>query len=119
MESSQSRVQVKILGEDYTILGDTDESTIRGLASMVDERMRELKSSLPTASIGRLAVLCAMNLADELHQLKNSETGFHPVMEEKTKKTHLSFGRGNHRRYLSLDDREKSPSQVFRQRVHS
>jgi cell division protein ZapA len=86
MDSVPSRVQVKILGEDYTILGDADESTIRGLASMVDERMRELKQSLPTASNSRLAVLCAMNLADELHQLKNSETGFHPVLEEKTKK---------------------------------
>lgn len=86
MENPASRVQVKILGEDYTILGDADEETIRSLATMVDERMRELKSAIPNASPTRLAVLCAMNLADELNQLRNSESASHPILEEKTKK---------------------------------
>lgn len=83
-----SRVNVKILGEDYTILGDADESTILSIAELVDERMKELKKSLPNAGNTRIAVLCAMNLADELHQLRNnpSDDSQYPILEEKTKK---------------------------------
>ncbi len=86
MESTPTRVQVRILGEDYTIVGDAEEATIRELARTVDERLRELKQALPNASTSRLAVLCAINLADELYQLKNSELSQGPVLEEKTRK---------------------------------
>jgi cell division protein ZapA len=89
MESSPSRVRVRILGEEYTIVGDADETTIRNLATMIDERMQELKQALPSASTSRLAVLCAINLADELNQLKLSisdQPSIPPAVLEKTKK---------------------------------
>lgn len=89
METSPSRVRVRILGEEYTIVGDAEETTIRNLAAMVDERMHELKQALPNASISRLAVLCAINLADELNQWKLSvhdQPSTQPAVLEKTKK---------------------------------
>jgi len=89
METSPSRVKVQILEEDYTILGETDQSTIVELAQMVDERCRELQSSLPSASKTRIAILCALNLADELYQSRNINQGSeptNPLLEEKTKK---------------------------------
>lgn len=89
METSPSRVKVRILEEDYTILGETDPSAILDLAKMVDERCRELQASLPSASKTRIAILCALNIADELHQARNLNEGsesYNPLMEEKTKK---------------------------------
>lgn len=85
METSQpSRVRVKILDEEFTVVGDAPEETIREIANIVDTRMKELKESYPNSPFGRLAVLCALNLADELHQTSNQM--IHPAIEEKTKK---------------------------------
>ncbi|MCG9876591.1 MAG: cell division protein ZapA [Leptospiraceae bacterium] len=89
METSPSRVKVRILEEDYTILGETDQTTIVEIARMVDERCKELQASLPSASKTRIAILCALNIADELHQAKNLNEGSepsNPLIEEKTKK---------------------------------
>jgi cell division protein ZapA len=87
MDSSSTRVSVRVFGEDYTILGEAEPSTILEIARMVDERLKELEQAMPQASRERLAVLCAMNLADELLQsLSLEKTSANPIAEEKTKK---------------------------------
>ena len=89
MEPAPSRVRVRILGDEYTIVGDADERTILALAETVEERMRELQNAMPQASKTKIAVLCAMNIADELAQWKLSvdiNPSEHPEIEEKTKK---------------------------------
>ncbi len=89
METSPSRVKVRILDEDYTIVGDAESSTILSIAQMVDEKCQELSSALPSASKTRIAILCALNMADELYQAKSSQENLvpvNPLIEEKTKK---------------------------------
>lgn len=64
-----TRVGVEIAGERYTIRGEAESGYIAEVARMVDERMRELQdSSASTVSRTRLAVLTAINIADELMQ---------------------------------------------------
>lgn len=89
METSPSRVKVRILDEDYTIVGDTEATTIVSIAQMVEDKCQELSYALPTASKTRIAILCALNIADELYQLKSSHENLesvNPLIEEKTKK---------------------------------
>jgi cell division protein ZapA len=89
METSPSRVKVRILDEDYTIVGDAEASTIASIAQMVEEKCQELSYALPTASKTRIAILCALNMADELYQAKFSNENLetvNPAIEEKTKK---------------------------------
>ena len=62
------RVPVDILGEDYVIRGEAEEGYIKEVGRLVDQRMCELKSKSPHLEIKRLAVLTAINLADELLQ---------------------------------------------------
>lgn len=83
------RVNARIQGDDYTIVGDTDPDYILRLAEVVDRKIRELHLGMPNASKLKLAVLAALNFADELEQTraKASETGTSsPEAEEKTKK---------------------------------
>jgi cell division protein ZapA len=66
-----SRVRVHIYGETCTVRGDgADPEYIAGLARLVDERMRELAAQSPSMTRARLALLVALNLADELMQEK-------------------------------------------------
>ena len=63
-----SHVPVDIFGESYVIRGEAEESYIKEVGRLVDQRMCELKSKSPHLEIKRLAVLTAINIADELLQ---------------------------------------------------
>ena len=59
------KVHVKIYGSEYTIAGDMPEEHIRKVAEYVDSKMREIGRELGSASASTLAVLAAINAADE------------------------------------------------------
>ena len=69
-------IPVEIFGRDYKIRGHADKNYIREMAKYVDDKMKELASSASLPSQDRLAILVALNIADELFQekAKSSET---------------------------------------------
>ena len=58
--------QVEIFGSTYVIRGGQEPEYLMELAAEVDRRMRELAGHVTNADPGRLAILAALNLADEL-----------------------------------------------------
>jgi cell division protein ZapA len=66
-------VNVSILDREYLVACRADErQALTQAAQLVDERMRELRAGARTASLDRIAVLVALNLANELLGVKNS-----------------------------------------------
>ena len=65
------RACVRIYGQDYTISGERDEETIREIAAYVDEKMREISKYFTGGAPGSLAVLAAVNIADEYFDAKS------------------------------------------------
>ena len=63
-----ARTTVDIFGEKYVVRGDESVEYIAEVARLVDDRMRELARASRGMSRSRLAVLAALNLADELMQ---------------------------------------------------
>jgi cell division protein ZapA len=63
-------VEVKILGQSYSIRTDEDEDYIRSIASYVDEKLKEIYSVAPNANQGKAAIMAAFGIADELFKLK-------------------------------------------------
>ncbi len=70
MENMGNRVKVRIYGQDYTIAGDRDEETIKEIAAYVDTKMKEIGRNFATNAQGSLAVLAAINVADEYFSAK-------------------------------------------------
>lgn len=64
-------VQVKIFGQTYGIKGVADAGYIKTLAAFVDERMSEVQKATGTVDSGRVAILAALNISDELHRLRD------------------------------------------------
>lgn len=65
------RIEVTIFGERYPVRADgAEEAYVRHVAARVDRRMRELARRMPQLDVARLAVLAALNLADELTRLE-------------------------------------------------
>ena len=59
-------VSVEILGQRYPIRSALATGYVHELAAYVDEKMRAAAESAPTSDTMRLALLAALNIADEL-----------------------------------------------------
>ena len=65
-EDRKESVRVNILGQDYLIKGDADEEYIQAVADYLDQKMRALAEGMAAKSHAKVAVLAALNIADEL-----------------------------------------------------
>ncbi|KPL03307.1 MAG: hypothetical protein AMJ90_03335 [candidate division Zixibacteria bacterium SM23_73_2] len=66
MEDKKQTVRVNIMGEEYPIKADADRSYILQVASYVDSKMQDVSNRISVHSPVKVAVLTAMNIADEL-----------------------------------------------------
>jgi cell division protein ZapA len=70
--SDDTSVRVEIFDQAYNLRG-TDPEYITRLAEYVDVKMRAVAQQTTTVDSLRLAVLAAINIADELHILKRRD----------------------------------------------
>jgi cell division protein ZapA len=61
---------VEILGREYRVRGVADDAYVRRVADYVDAKMREISRGATAPAADRVAILAAMNIADELFQLR-------------------------------------------------
>ena len=67
-------VEVEIFGQRYRLRGEGAEGYIKEVASFVDRKMREMAERTPSVSTLHIAILAALNIADEcLKSKKGSE----------------------------------------------
>ena len=69
-EQHKIRVSVDIYGQTYKMLGSETSGHMRLVASMVDDKMREINSHNPSLDSAKLAVLTAINSVHDYVKLK-------------------------------------------------
>ncbi len=79
-----NKVKVTILGQVYTIEGDASADYIARVADFVNAKMEDVANSITNASSLQIAILAALNIADELFQIKESEYLATDEIREKT-----------------------------------
>lgn len=72
-ESAAQSIRVEIYNQTYNIRSDGDNDYIMQLAEYVDGKMREISSGTLTVDSLKVAILAALHIADEYHQLKNQQ----------------------------------------------
>ena len=70
MADKPNLVHVEILGQSYAVRAGADPRYVEELASYVDAQMREVSRSGGAVDSVRIAVLAALNIADECFQLR-------------------------------------------------
>lgn len=83
-DAQNASVRVEIFDQAYNLRG-TDPEYILKLADYVDSKMRAVGAATNTIDTVRLAVLAAINIADEYHLLKKNMT---PGATDYQKRTH-------------------------------
>ena len=73
-DAANGSVRVEIFDQGYNLRG-TDPDYILKLADYVDTKMRAVSQATHTVDTARLAVLAALNIADEYHLLRKKMEG--------------------------------------------
>jgi cell division protein ZapA (FtsZ GTPase activity inhibitor) len=72
LSTDAGSVRVNIFNQTYSLrAADGDGAHVVRVARLVDERMRAVADGLAVHDVAKVAVLTALNLADELEGLKN------------------------------------------------
>lgn len=71
---TEQTIRVEIYNQNYSIRSDGDNNYIFKLAEYVDAKMREIASGTLTVDSLKVAILAALHIADEFHQLKNAQS---------------------------------------------
>jgi cell division protein ZapA len=68
LRESHKSIQVEIYGQQYTIKGQALERHVKELASYLDGKMHEVATASIVNPLAKIAILAALNIADELFQ---------------------------------------------------
>jgi cell division protein ZapA len=66
-------VKVNIFDQTYSLRSQKGVEHLMRIAEMVDERMRQISAHTTTFELSRIAILAALNIADELQDLKTRQ----------------------------------------------
>lgn len=66
MAETKPGIKVEIFGNEYRIKGQAGAEYIRQVAAYVDEKMRQIAQMSATGAVSKIAILTAINIADEL-----------------------------------------------------
>ncbi len=70
MDEQKTRIAVEIYGQTYKMVGSETSSHMRMVATLVDDRMREIASTNPNLDSTKIAVLTAVNSVHDNLKLK-------------------------------------------------
>jgi cell division protein ZapA len=80
---SSTTTEVEIFGATYNVRGNSDSEYLQEVARLVDRKMREIARHVATGDATKIAILAALNLADELCNNKKRQEGERVEIEEK------------------------------------
>ena len=78
-----SVVTVEIAGQRYPIRSGLDERYIAELAAYVDQKMRAAVIAAPESDTLGLAILVALNIADDVFRARQQQSSVHGELNER------------------------------------
>ena len=75
---------VEIFGQTYNVRGEGDPDYLTELARFVDSRMREVAAQVATVDPVKIAILAALNIADEFSRYRKQRESAAGIWIEKT-----------------------------------
>ncbi|MCY7589553.1 cell division protein ZapA [Bacillus safensis] len=82
-DGGKTKTIVEIYGQSYTIIGQETKMHMRHVASIVDDKMREINEKNPYLDINKLAVLTAVNVVHDYLKLKEQYEKLEIQLKEK------------------------------------
>jgi cell division protein ZapA len=84
MDGKYDSTSVEIFGQTYNVRGEGDPNYLAELAQFVDSRMREVAAEVATVDGMKIAILAALNIADEFSRYRRQREDAAGIWFEKT-----------------------------------
>ena len=84
-------LDVEILGQKFTISSDAEEGYMLKVAGYVDGKTQELMRSPKSVAKTNVAMLAALNIADEYHRLKDTHEAILNRLDQLSKKLSITL----------------------------
>jgi cell division protein ZapA len=83
-DSTPGSTSVDIFGQTYNVRGEGDPEYLMELARLVDTRMREVAGQVATVDPLKIAILAALNIADEFSRYRQKREASAGIWIERT-----------------------------------
>lgn len=77
---------MNIFGQNYTLMGDANPDYMLRIAKFVDLKMKEVSDSTKGLDLLKIAILAAVNISNELFQLKDLNQNWEKILQEKSER---------------------------------
>lgn len=84
MDAKNDSTEVEIFGHTYNVRGEGDPDYLLELARLVDSRMRDVAAKVATVDPMKIAILAALNIADEFSRYRRQREASAGIWIEKT-----------------------------------
>jgi cell division protein ZapA len=84
MDGQNDSTEVEIFGQTYNVRGEGDPDYLLELARFVDSRMRDVAAQVATIDPLKIAILAALNIADEFSRYRKQRDDTVGIWIEKT-----------------------------------
>ena len=84
MDAQNDSTEVEIFGQMYNVRGEGDPDYLSELARFVDSRMRDVAAQVATIDPLKIAILAALNIADEFSRYRKQREDAAGMWLEKT-----------------------------------
>lgn len=83
-DSLAGSTTVEIFGQSYNVRGEGDPDYLMELARFVDSRMRDVAGQVATVDPMKIAILAALNIADEFSRFRKQREDAAGIWIERT-----------------------------------
>lgn len=94
----KGRATVEIFGEEYKMKGNATPEYMAMLAKYIDKKMKQIASRQPQLPVAKVAVLTALNIADEMSKLQEDYDTLVKLMDRE-KKDYRAAGKKEDKKY--------------------
>lgn len=80
----KKQYQIRVLGEDIAVLSDSGDEHVEAVVNYVNEKVKEIQVTGRTINTLHIAILAALNIADEYHKVKGVQEDICHQMESRS-----------------------------------
>lgn len=79
-------MNLELFGQRFTVVSDTDEARVRDIVDFVNRRLEEVRDSSRRVQTDQIALLAALNIAEELFRERQNSQGLRRRVRERSVK---------------------------------
>jgi cell division protein ZapA len=80
----KKRFNIKVMGQEFSVLSDRGEEYVDNVVKFLNDKAKDIGSASKDISTLGIAILVALNVADELFRLKEEKEDFYSLLERRS-----------------------------------